>query len=99
MNWRMSRPLRQDVEASAVDDERRAGDEPRFVRCEKANRRGDVGWLADGARDLLRPALHIRVVPQHRRVHRAWRDGVDADFLQRELLAEPARERLDSALR
>src|SRR5437870_3471476 len=96
MNRVICRSSLEDVETAAVYHKRRTGDEARFFGRKEADGGSDIRRLADGAGDLLGAAPDVGVVPQHRRVHGTRRDAVDTDFSVSELLAEAARERLDT---
>src|SRR5581483_6826963 len=89
----------QNVQSAAVHDQRGAVDKAGLRGGQEADRGGDILGLADCALHLFRTLFNIRVVPEHWRVDRAWRNAIDAQFARRDLLAEAARERLHPALR
>src|SRR3954463_5566447 len=61
------------IEPAPVDAERGSGHEGGIIRGQKGNRCRNVLGLAHHARvDLLGARLHVRVIPQHGRVDRAW---------------------------
>src|SRR5215217_8635829 len=71
------------VEPAAIHSERRSGYERGIVRGQKSDGRRDIlGSTYHAPVHLLGARLHVRVIPQHGGVDRAWKDNVDANALR-----------------
>src|SRR5690349_11215775 len=98
MNWGIQISSGEYVEAAAVGDQRRAGDEAGLVRSQETDRGGDVLRLTDCALDLFHAALDVGIVPEHGSIHRPGRNAIDANLFRSDFFAESARKRLHAAL-